>query len=121
MIDSSSGAAVLHKYVLAFVEILSFFFGNSRVHLLRFLGFLLGALPCKLALLATFVTFNVILPVVVVSLGEHGPFICPSSSFLLASIPPGSWLICIQDTQHDLWALSVFAHSSNVILSHATF
>jgi len=43
-IDSSSGAAVLHKHVLSLVEILPFFFGNGCVHLLRFLGFLLGAL-----------------------------------------------------------------------------
>ena len=106
-IDSSSGAAVLHKYVLALVEILSFFFGNSRVHLLRFLGFLLGALRCKMALLPTFVTFYFVLPVVVVSLGEHSPFIGPSSSFLLVSIPPGWRLICIQellDGFHDVIA-----------------
>jgi len=43
-IDSSSGA-VLHKYVL-FFEILTLFFSNGCVHLLRFLGLLLGALPC---------------------------------------------------------------------------
>ena len=44
-IDSSSGAT-LHQYVLSFVKILTLFFSNGHVHLLRFLGLLLGALPC---------------------------------------------------------------------------
>jgi len=119
-IDSSSGA-VLHKYVLSFVEILSFFFGNGRMHLLRFIGFLLGALPCEMTFLTTFVTFDVGLPVIIVSLGEHSPFNGPSSSFLLASIPSGRRLICVQDTQHDLWTLRLFTRSGHIILCHAMF
>jgi hypothetical protein len=62
-IDSSSGA-VLHKYILSFVKILSSFFGNGRMHLLRFLVFFLGALPCEMTFLTTFVTFDVGLPVI---------------------------------------------------------
>ena len=32
-IDSSSGAPILHKYVLSFVEILTLFFSNGCMHL----------------------------------------------------------------------------------------
>jgi hypothetical protein len=75
-----------------------------------------------MALLALFVAFDVSLPAVIPSLGEHSsPFVGSGPCFLLASVhvPPWQWLVHVQDVQYKLRALRVFACSSHVVFGHA--
>ena len=75
-----------------------------------------------MAPLATFVAFNVSLPPAVIpSLSEPScSFVGSDPCFLLALIhvPPGWWLVRVQDAQYKLWALGVLSHSGGVVSSH---
>jgi hypothetical protein len=74
-----------------------------------------------MALLATFVAFDVSLLAVIPSLGEHSsPFVGSAPCFLLASVhvPPWRWLVRVQYAQYKLQALGVFPCSSHVVFGH---